>query len=88
MLIIAKRGGRYRVWNQIEALRIEVEEGIEECGQKRQYRALNEISQYQSRQRRAKEIEECRRGLRRASYSRQAPLGVAGCNEAAPPWVI
>jgi len=25
-----RKGGRYRVWNEIEALQIEVEEGIEE----------------------------------------------------------
>jgi len=30
MLSSAKRGGRQRVWNEIEGLLIEVEEGIEE----------------------------------------------------------
>jgi hypothetical protein len=41
----------------------------EECGQKRQYGALNEISQDQSRLRRAEGIEERRRGLRSTYYS-------------------
>ena len=53
MLSSAERGGKYRVWNEIEVLLIEVEEGIEERGQNRQYGALNKISQHQSRLRRA-----------------------------------
>jgi hypothetical protein len=30
MLSSAKRGGRQRVWNEIKALLVEIEEGIEE----------------------------------------------------------
>jgi hypothetical protein len=53
MLSSAEREGMERVWNEIQALLIEVEEGMEERGQKRQYGVLNAISQHQSRLRRA-----------------------------------
>jgi hypothetical protein len=67
--------------NQIEALLIEVEEGIAERGQKRQYGALNEISQPQARLRRAEGIEERRRGSRTPYYSVRAPLGGGGMKQ-------
>jgi len=78
ILSSAERGGKEWVWNEIEAHRIKVEEGIEERGQKWQYRALNEISQPQSRLRRAEGIEDRRRGLRSAYYRGRAPVGGEG----------
>jgi len=60
----------------------------EERGQKRQYGVRNEISQHQSRQRRAEEIEEGRWGLRSPYYSGQAPLGGVRVLWSSPPCVI
>jgi len=83
MLSSAKRGGRQRVWNEIEVLLIKVEEGIEELPSSRMSVDRNGSMEHESRPRSANPVwgaptalEERQWGLRSANKDWGAPTRI------------